>query len=50
MGKAEGQVRAKEDLSASEEGPCTETDESGSAEEVVGARESAVGGGEEGGR
>ena len=50
MGKAEGQVRAKEGLSASEEGHRSKADEPCRAKEVIGARENAVGGGKEGWR
>jgi hypothetical protein len=43
MGEAEGEVCAKEGLSASEESRRPKADEPGSAEEVVGACESALG-------
>jgi hypothetical protein len=50
LGEAEEQVCHNKDRSADEETHCSEADESGSAEEVIGARESAVGCEKAGGR
>jgi hypothetical protein len=50
MGTAEGQVRTKENRSTSQESSGSEANEPGSAKEVVGAGESALGGEEEGWR
>jgi len=48
MGKAEGQVCSKEGRGAGEQSHCPKADEPCSAEQVVGARKSAMGSGEEG--
>jgi hypothetical protein len=50
MGTAEGQVRTEEGRSTSQESPCSEANEPGSAKEVIRTSEGALGCEEEGWR
>jgi len=50
VGAAEGHIRAEEGRSPSQESSCSQADESSGAKEVIGARQGAVGCGEEGWR